>query len=177
MCSYVTVRIFNAFESFFPDLACCWDLFKPLYFARVLVDQILTLALLSNLWHLLKIMLSLMLQSLLKLCGDILWKFWWESRDIPHLFPWNALIPKIQFLKKIPVSFLRSLRLQRSNNLETQNNENSKRKLVITRWNPKFGVSDLENELLTSTASKVAEWIFSKITFLKSVHQAEKNEL
>jgi hypothetical protein len=41
--------IFNAFESFFPGLACCSDLFKPLYFARVLVDQILTLALLSNL--------------------------------------------------------------------------------------------------------------------------------
>ena len=62
-------------------------------------------------------------------------------------FSCNALIPKIQFLKKIPVSFLRSLRLQRSNNLETQNNENSKRKLV----NLKFGVSDLENDLLTST--------------------------
>ena len=29
----------------------------------------------------------------------------------------------------------------------------------------------------TSTTSEVAEWIFSKITFLKSVHQAEKNEL
>ena len=32
-------------------------------------------------------------------------------------------------------------------------------------------------DLLTSTTSEEAEWIFSKIVFLKSVHQAEKNEL
>ena len=31
--------------------------------------------------------------------------------------------------------------------------------------------------VLTSTASEGVQWIFSKITFLKSVHQAEKNEL
>ena len=150
---------------------------KPLYFARVLVDQILTLALLSNLWHLLKIMLSLMLQSLLKLCGEILWKFWWESRDIPHLFPWNALISKIQFLKKIAEPLLWSMRLLWSNYLETQSNENSKWKLVKTRCNPIFGVSDLENDFLTSTTSEWAQWFFSKITFLKSGDQAEKNEL
>ena len=29
----------------------------------------------------------------------------------------------------------------------------------------------------TSKTSEVAEWIFSKITFFKSVHQAEENEL
>ena len=45
------------------------------------------------------------------------------------------------------------------------------------RWNPKFGLSDLENDLLTSTTLEVAQWFFSKITFLKSVDQAEKNEL
>ena len=62
-------------------------------------------------------------------------------------------------------------------NLEIQNDENSKWKLVKTRWNPKFGLDDLDNDLLTSTTSKEAQWIFPKITFLKSVHQAEKNEL
>ena len=41
----------------------------------------------------------------------------------------------------------------------------------------KLGHSDLKNDLLTSTTSEGALWIFSKITFLKSVHQAEKNEL
>ena len=62
-------------------------------------------------------------------------------------------------------------------NLKTQNDENSKWKLEKTRWNPKFGLRDLENDLLTSTTSEEAEWIFSKIIFLKSVYQAEKNEL
>ena len=41
----------------------------------------------------------------------------------------------------------------------------------------KFGLSDLENDLLTSMTSEEAEWFFSKIIFLKSVDQAEKNVL
>ena len=45
------------------------------------------------------------------------------------------------------------------------------------RWNPKFDLSDLENDLLASTTSEEAELIFSKIIFFKSVHQADKNEL
>ena len=57
------------------------------------------------------------------------------------------------------------------------NDENSKWKLVKTRWNPKFGHGDLENDLLTSTTSEWAQWFFSKITFLNSGDQAEKNEL
>jgi hypothetical protein len=96
---------------------------------------------------------------------------------MPHLFPWNALISKITCLKKFPEPILRTLRLPRSNNLKTQNDENSKWRLVKTRWNPKFGLSDLENDLLTPMTSKGAQWIFSKITFLKSVNQAERNEL
>ena len=60
---------------------------------------------------------------------------------------------------------------------QTQNNENSKWKPIKNRWNPKFGLGDLENDLLASATSERAQWIFSKITFLKSVHQAEKNEL
>ena len=40
--------------------------------------------------------------------------------------------------------------------LEIQNDENSKWKLVKTRWNPKFGLSDLENDLLTSMTSEEA---------------------
>ena len=35
----------------------------------------------------------------------------------------------------------------------------------------------LENDLLTSTTSEVAQWIFSRNTFLNLVDQAEKNEL
>ena len=50
-------------------------------------------------------------------------------------------------------------------------------KLVKTRLNPKFGLSNLRNDLLTSMTSEGAQWIFSKNTFLKSVDQAEKNEL
>ena len=34
-----------------------------------------------------------------------------------------------------------------------------------------------EIQNLASVTSEGAQWIFSKITFLKSVHQAEKNEL
>ena len=67
--------------------------------------------------------------------------------------------------------------MTRSNNLEIQNDENSKWKLVKTRWNRKFGLGDLENDFLTSTTSEVAWWIFSKNMFLKSVDHAEKNEL
>ena len=98
-------------------------------------------------------------------------------RFIPPINIWNIWIDLRPFLKCKEGPFLRSWRSPRSNNLEIQNDENSKSKLVKTRWNPKFGLSDLENDLLTSTTSEVAEWIFSKITFFKSVHQAEKNEL
>ena len=45
------------------------------------------------------------------------------------------------------------------------------------RRNPRFGLSDLEIDLLTSMTSEEAGQIFSKMTFLKSVDQAEKNEL
>jgi hypothetical protein len=90
---------------------------------------------------------------------------------------WNKCFDLRLFSKYLRVPFLRSLRSPRSNNLETQNDENSKWKLVKTRWNPKFGLSDLENDLLTSTTSKGAQGIFPKNTSLKSVHQAEKNEL
>ena len=31
-----------------------------------------------------------------------------------------------------------------------------------TRWNPKFGLSDLKNDLLTSTTSEGAQWFFSR---------------
>ena len=59
---------------------------------------------------------------------------------------------------------------------QTQNDQNSKWKLVKIRWNPKFGLSNFENDLLTSTTSEWAQRIFPKITFLKSGNQAEKNE-
>ena len=98
-------------------------------------------------------------------------------RFIPPINIWNIWNDLRPFLKCKEGPFSRSWRSPRSNNLEIQNDENSKSKLVKTRWNPKFGLSDLENDLLTSTTSEVAEWIFSKITFFKSVHQAEKNEL
>ena len=50
-------------------------------------------------------------------------------------------------------------------------------KTCKTRWNPKFGLGDLQNDLLTSTTSEWVQQIFSKIAFLKSGDQAEKNEL
>ena len=87
---------------------------------------------------------------------------------------WNKCIDLRLFLKCKEGLFSRSLRSPRSNNLKIQNDENSKWKFVKTRWNPKFGLSDLENDLLTSTTSEGAQWIFSKNTFLKSVDQAEK---
>ena len=98
-------------------------------------------------------------------------------RFIPPINLWNVCIDSRPFSKYFNELFSRTLRSTRSNNLEIQNNENSKWKLGKTRWNPKFGLSDLENNLLTSTTLEVSQWIFSKITFLKPVHQAEKNEL
>ena len=85
------------------------------------------------------------------------------------------------FLEKIPWAPSEAAEVAKvkrpQNDLKTQNNQNYKWKLYKTRWNPKFGLSDLKNDLLTSMTSEGAQWIFSKITFLKSVHQAEKNEL
>ena len=96
---------------------------------------------------------------------------------IPPITLWKICIDLRTFSKCFCVPFSRTLRSLRSNNLEIQNDENSKWKLVKTRWTPKFGLSDLENDLLTLMTSEGAQWIFSKINFLKSVDQAEKNEL
>ena len=49
-------------------------------------------------------------------------------------------------------------------------------KLIKIRWNPKFGLRDLENGLLTSGTSEGAQWIFPKNTFYKSGKSTEKNE-
>ena len=95
---------------------------------------------------------------------------------IPPINIWNIWNDLRPFLKCKEGPFSRSWRSLRSNSLEIQNDENSKSKLAKTRWNPKFGLSDLENDLLTSTTSEWAQSIFSKITFLKSGDQAEKNE-
>ena len=81
---------------------------------------------------------------------------------IPSINIWNIWIDLRPFLKCKAGPFSRSWRSPRSNNLEIQNDENSKSKLVKIRWNPKFGLSDLENDLLTSTTSKEAQWIFFK---------------
>ena len=51
------------------------------------------------------------------------------------------------------------------------------KKPIKTKWNPKFGLRDLENGLLTSRISEGAQWIFSKNTFFKSGQSTEKNEL
>ena len=96
---------------------------------------------------------------------------------IPTINLWKVCIDLRPFSKCFRLPFWRTLRSPRSNNLEIQNYKNYKWKLVKTRWNPKFGLSDLKNDLLTSMTSEGAWWIFSKITFLKSVDQAEKNEL
>jgi hypothetical protein len=58
-------------------------------------------------------------------------------------------------LKSSTLGLLRSWRLSRSNDLETQNDENFRWKFVKTRWNPKFGLSDLKTDLLTSTTSVI----------------------
>ena len=73
--------------------------------------------------------------------------------------------------KSSTLGFLRSLRSPRSNNLETQNYENSKWKLAKTRWNPKFGLSDLENDLLTQRPRKNWCTDFKNIIFEK-IHSA-----
>ena len=108
---------------------------------------------------------------------DIWFKCDLYLRFIPPINLWKICIDLRPFSKCFRVPFSRTLRSPRSNNLEIQNDENSKWKLVKTRWNPKFGLDDLENDLLTSTTSEGAQWIFSRNTFIKSVAQAEKNEL
>ena len=81
------------------------------------------------------------------------------------------------FFEKIPWAHSEVAEVTEVKQPRIQNNENYKWKLLKIRCNPKFGLGDLENDLLTSVTSEGAQWIFSKITFLKSVHQAEKNEL
>ena len=85
---------------------------------------------------------------------------------IPPITLWKICIDLRPFSKCFCVPFSRTLR---SNNLEIQNDKNSKWKLVKTRWNPKFGLGNLENDLLTSmtsatsTTSKTALPYISKI--------------
>ena len=64
-------------------------------------------------------------------------------RFIPPINLWKIWIDFRSFSKCFRVAFSRTLRLPRSNNLEIQNDENSKWKLVKTRWNPKFGLGNL----------------------------------
>ena len=45
---------------------------------------------------------------------------------------------------------------------------------AYSRWNPKFGLSNLGNGLLTSRISEGALWISPKNTFLKSGQSTEK---
>ena len=101
----------------------------------------------------------------------------WINFEAPTIYTSNQSLEKMQklmqFLEYLAEPFLRSLRSVRSNNLETQNDKNYKWGLFKSRWNPKFDLSNLENDFLTSLTSKGAQWFFSKITFLKSVHQAE----
>ena len=66
---------------------------------------------------------------------------------IPPINLWKICSDFRPFSKCFRVPFSRTLRSPRSNNLEIQNDKNSKWKLVKTRWNPKFGLSDLENDL------------------------------
>ena len=48
-------------------------------------------------------------------------------------------------------------------------------KLVKTRWNPKFGRSDLKNDLLTSMTSEGAQWfVFKNYIFKISASSWEK---
>ena len=66
---------------------------------------------------------------------------------IPPINLWKICIDLRPFSKYFNEPFSRTLRSPRSNNLEIQNDENSKWKLVKTRWNPKFGLGDLKNDL------------------------------
>ena len=86
-------------------------------------------------------------------CGQIKWKFWLEGWDFFLGMHW---------FQKSPEPILRTPRSPRSKDLKIQNNENSKLKLVKTRWNPKFGLSDLKNDLLTSTNSEGLSDFFFK---------------
>ena len=83
-------------------------------------------------------------------------------RFIPPINIWNIWNDLRPFLKCKEGPFSRSWRSLRSNSLEIQNDKNSKSKLAKTRWNPKFGLGDLQNDLLTSTTSEMAEWFFLK---------------
>ena len=69
---------------------------------------------------------------------------------IPPVNFWKICIDLSPFSKYFSEPCLRRLRSPRSSNLKIQNDENSNWKLVKIRWNPKFGLSDLENDLFTS---------------------------
>ena len=92
-------------------------------------------------------------------CSNLLWekkllktlltaeRIWFRCdlylRFITPMNLWKICIDLRPFSKYFNEPFSRTLRSPRSNNLEIQNNENSKWKLVKSRWNPKFCLSDL----------------------------------
>ena len=80
------------------------------------------------------------------------------------LNPISPLWEKCQFVLKVQkchelkFSTLGLLRLPKSYKPKTT--EIFKLKPMKTRWNPKFGLSNLENDFLTSTTLKGAQWFF-----------------
>ena len=49
--------------------------------------------------------------------------------------------------ENIPWALFEVAKVTEVKHLETQNDKNSKSKLIKSRWNPKFGLGDLENDL------------------------------
>ena len=94
---------------------------------------------------------------------------WKDLVKISRIKLWHTssfLLKRTDFenviFEKNPWALLRTPRLPRSNNLETQNDKNYKWKLIKNRWNPKFGLRDLKNGLLTSRTSERALIFFQK---------------
>ena len=104
---------------------------------------------------------------------DIWFKCDLYLRFIPPINLWKICIDLRPFSKCFRVPFSRTLRSLRSNNLEIQNDENSKWKLVKTRWNPKFGLSDLKKRgsvsffkkyIFKISGSSLEKWAIARLS-------------
>ena len=97
-----------------------------------------------------------------------------QANDYHRVKGENLKAQNCNELKSPILGFLRLLRLLWWNDLKTQNDKNFKWRLVKTRWNLKFGLSNLENDHLTSMTLKGISDFFQKYIFRISALSWEK---
>ena len=115
-------------------------------------------------WHITHLQCTVLHPKALLTAEDIWFKCGLYLRFIPPINLWKIWIDLRPFSKCFRVPFSRTLRSPRSNNLEIQNDENSKWKLVKIRWNSKFGLGDLKNDFLGKAVIQRNVWKQNRAT-------------